>query len=237
MAIEGTKRGPKGAERYPRQGARGASLIVNEVYASIQGEGPETGSPAVIARLTGCNLRCSYCDSTHAFFRGKKTEIGDLVERIASFRLSRVLITGGEPLAQAATPSLCKALIRRGLNVSIETNGSYPVEVLPESVVKVVDVKSPGSGSGGSFRMDNLKALARQDALKFVVSSKKDYAWSHGFILANGLTAKGSPQLFLSPAFGKVTLSDLASWMLKDRLEARLQAQLHKVIWGDRRGV
>ncbi len=237
MARERTRRGPKGAERYPRRGSGGASLLVNEVYASIQGEGPQTGFPTVIVRLTGCNLRCSYCDSTRTFFDGEKEEIGHLVERISAFRLRRVLVTGGEPLAQAATPDLCGALLNRGLDVSIETNGSYAVGLLPASVMKVVDVKTPRSGSGGSFRMENLEALAAKDALKFVVASKSDYGWSRDFILSNGLAAAGSPQLFFSPAFGEVELSDLAAWILKDRLEVRLQAQLHKMIWGNRAGV
>ena len=140
-------------------------------------------------------------------------------------------------MAQAGTAALCRALVRRRLGVSIETNGSYLLGSLPRQVVKVVDVKTPLSGAGGSFQMEVLASLARKDALKFVVAGEKDYSWSRDFILSNGLQKAPSPQLFISPVWGKVALSDLAEWVLRDRLEARVQVQLHKVIWGNRRGV
>ncbi|MCI4397609.1 MAG: radical SAM protein [Acidobacteria bacterium] len=237
MPMNAGSKSPHGAARYPRKRGGGLSLLVNEVYASIQGEGPETGFPTVLVRLAGCNLRCSYCDSAYAFYKGERTEVPALVERISSYGVARVLITGGEPMAQAGTAALCRALVRRRLGVSIETNGSYLLGSLPRQVVKVVDVKTPLSGAGGSFQMEVLASLARKDALKFVVAGEKDYIWSRDFILSNGLQKAPSPQLFISPVWGKVALSDLAEWVLRDRLEARVQVQLHKVIWGNRRGV
>ncbi len=237
MSAGRTLKNPKGAERYPRPRAGKITLLVNEIYASIQGEGPQTGFPTVLARLAGCNLRCSYCDSSHAFYEGERIELGALVERISSYRLRRVLVTGGEPMAQAGTPALCRALLRGRFKVSIETNGSYALESLPRQAVKVVDVKTPLSGAAESFQARILSSLAPKDALKFVVAGKKDYLWSRDFILNNGLQAKGSPQLLFSPVWGEIKPADLAGWVLRDRLEARVQVQLHKVLWGNRRGV
>jgi len=238
MPMSGASKRPKGSKRYPRRHRAGEiTLLLNEVYASVQGEGPETGFPTVFVRLTGCNLRCSYCDGAHAFYEGSRIGLGALLQRISSYQISRVLITGGEPMAQTGTPALCRALLRGRFKISIETNGSYPLDTLPRRVVKVVDVKTPGSGAGDSFQVELLSSLTRKDALKFVVTGKSDYLWSRDFILNNGLQQKRAPQLFISPAWGKVKPSDLAEWAVEDRLDARVQVQLHKVLWGNRRGV
>lgn len=229
--AEGT---PKGSARYPARPAPG-SLLVNEIYACIQGEGPEQGCPIVLVRLTGCNLRCGYCDSAFAFYEGRRRAIPDVVQQVASFKIGRVLVTGGEPLAQSGTPAFCRALLREGLSVSIETNGSYDLSALPEAVLKVVDVKAPGSGEEGSFNLGILGQLGRKDALKFVCGSREDYLWSRRFLDAMGPGA-GSEVLF-APVTEKLEARTLAEWVLQDRLPVRVQVQLHKVLWGDRRGV
>ncbi len=229
--------GPVGAARYPEPRAGETTLLVNEVYASIQGEGPETGYPTVLVRLTGCNLRCNYCDSAFAFYQGNRIGLDALLEKVASYRIPRVLLTGGEPMAQGGTPDLCRALLDRSLSVSLETNGSYALEAIPAAVLKVVDVKAPGSGEGGSFQPAVLRRLRRRDALKFVLSGREDYLWSAAFIRNHRLGGPRSPQLYLSPVWGRLDPADLAAWTVEDRLPARVQVQLHKVIWGDRRGV
>lgn len=228
---------PVGAERYPPPRAGEVTLLVNELYASVQGEGPETGYPTVLLRLTGCNLRCKYCDSAFAFFKGDRVGLSALVAKVASFGIPRVLITGGEPMAQGGTPPLCKALLRKGLLVSIETNGAYLLDALPKAVRKVVDIKTPGSGEGGSFQEVLLETLGPRDSLKFVLTGRKDYLWAREFIAGHRLRGPHSPELYLSPVWGKVEPADLADWTVADRLPARVQVQLHKILWGSKRGV
>jgi len=237
VARPAPARPPVGADRYPPPRAGEVTLLVNELYASVQGEGPEVGYPTVLVRLTGCNLRCHYCDSAFAFFRGERVGLSALVERIGSFGLPRVLITGGEPMAQGGTPALCRALLRRGLKVSVETNGSYLLDSLPRAARRVVDVKTPGSGAGATFQPALLATLGPKDTLKFVLTGRKDYLWARDFIAGHRLGLPRSPELYLSPAWGKVEPSSLAEWAVADRLPARVQVQLHKVLWGDRRGV
>lgn len=227
---------PVGAERYPPPRAGEVTLLVNEVYASVQGEGPQTGYPTVLVRLTGCNLRCKYCDSAFAFFKGERVGLSALVQRIGGFRIPRVLVTGGEPMAQGGTPALCKSLVRKGFQVSIETNGAYLLDALPKAVVKVVDVKSPGSGEGDSFQEDLLASLGPRDALKFVLTSRADYLWARDFVTRRGLGKAKGPELYFSPVWSKVAPASLAEWAVEDRLPVRVQVQLHKVLWGDKRG-
>jgi len=228
---------PVGADRYPPPRAGEVTLLLNELYASVQGEGPETGYPTVLVRLTGCNLRCKYCDSAFAFFKGDRVGLSALVEKVRSFGIPRVLLTGGEPMAQGGTPALCRALLRHGLRVSIETNGAYLLDGLPKAVRRVVDVKTPGSGEGGSFQEALLPTLGPRDSLKFVLTGRKDYLWTRDFIAAHRLGGARSPELYLSPVWGKMEPADLAAWAVADRLPARVQVQLHKVLWGNKRGV
>jgi 7-carboxy-7-deazaguanine synthase len=225
----------RGAARYLGERPEAASLLVNEVYASLQGEGPETGYPTVLVRLTGCNLRCRYCDSAFAFFKGERISLEEVCERVAGFGIRRVLVTGGEPMAQAATPALCRALLRSGHDVSIETGGAFTLEALPREVVKVVDVKTPGSGEVESFQEVILDGLERKDALKFVLCGREDYLFALDFLKCHR-EAAGVPQVFFSPVWGELDPKDLAGWMVEDRAEARLMVQLHKVIWGAERG-
>ncbi len=225
---------PTGAKRYIKRAGAEPTLLINEIYASLQGEGPEQGYPTVLLRLTGCNLRCTYCDSAFAFFKGERRTLRQVVEAVASFGIGRVLVTGGEPMAQRETPALCRALLRAGHSVSVETNGAYELAALPRRVLKVVDVKTPGSGEGGSFQPHLLEEMDRKDVLKFVCGSREDYLWSREFMARHGLP--GPPSVLFSPVWGSLDPKDLAAWVLEDRLDARVQVQLHKVLWGNKRG-
>lgn len=227
--------GPRGAARYPKGRGPEPTLLVNETFLSIQGEGPEQGYPTFFIRLTGCNLRCGYCDSAHAFFQGTRRRIGDVVEEARRSGAGRVLVTGGEPMAQAAAPRLCKALLEAGLLVSVETNGSFALDSLPAAVRRVVDVKTPASGEEGSFLFSIPGKLRRGDALKFVLVDREDYLWTRDFLRA--YTVPPGVEVLLSTAWGKLDPGTLAGWLLADRLGVRVQIQLHKLLWGDRRGV
>ncbi len=178
---------PTGAKRYLKRAEAEPTLLVNEIYASLQGEGPEQGYPTVLLRLTGCNLRCTYCDSAFAFFKGERRTLRSVVETVAAFGIGRVLVTGGEPMAQRETPALCRALLRAGHAVSIETNGAYELAALPRRVLKVVDVKTPGSGEGDSFQPYLLEQMDKKDVLKFVCGDRDDYLWSREFMASHGL--------------------------------------------------
>lgn len=236
MSDTSTERpAPVGAERYPRAPGSKATLLVNEIYASLQGEGPEQGYPTVLIRLTGCNLRCTYCDSAFSFYNGTRAALRAVVEEAHAYGIRRVLVTGGEPMAQAGTPALCRGLLRLGHAVSVETNGAYSLSALPRAVVKVVDVKTPGSGEGESFQPGILDQLDRRDVLKFVCRDREDYLWTRAFMERYHLP--DPPGVTLSPVWGSVDPKDLAAWILQDKLPARLQIQLHKVLWGYRRGV
>lgn len=226
---------PVGIERYRYAESRLSPLLVNEIYLSLQGEGPEQGYPTVLVRLTGCNLRCTYCDSAFSFFKGDRMAMEEVVEAVGACGVHRVLVTGGEPMAQAGTPDLCRILLDRGHHVSIETNGSYMLDSLPSGVVKVVDVKTPGSGEAGSFEPQVLGSLETGDALKFVCRDRADYDFTKDFMARYHLP--GPPQVFISPVWDRIEPKDLAAWIVEDKLEARLQVQLHKVLWGDKRGV
>lgn len=223
-----------GAARYPARAAF-RTLLVNELYPAIQGEGPEQGYPTVLVRLTGCNLRCGYCDSAHAFYRGTRRAIRDVAADVAAFGIRRVLVTGGEPLAQSGTPALCRALLRRGHAVSVETNGSYDLSALPGAVRKVVDVKTPGSGEEGSFDAGILGQLSRGDVLKFVCADREDYLWARRFLEGPGSGSRAC--VVFMPVWNELEARELARWVLEDRMPVRVQVQLHKVLWGDRRGV
>jgi 7-carboxy-7-deazaguanine synthase len=226
---------PRGAARYPRTSDPAPTLLVNETFLSIQGEGPEQGYPTFFIRLTGCNLRCAYCDSVYAFAQGTRRALSDVVEEARRSGVNRVLVTGGEPLAQAAAPRLCRDLLKAGLKVSLETNGSFGLDGLPAATRRVVDVKTPGSGEGGSFLPSVLCDMRKGDALKFVLVDREDYLWTRDFLRA--YTLPSGVETLLSCAWGKLDPGMLAGWLLEDRLSVRLQLQLHKMLWGDRRGV
>lgn len=230
-----TPGGPRGGARYPRPPASEPTLLVHETFLSIQGEGPEQGYPTHFIRLAGCNLRCSYCDTAYAYFQGARRTLGDVVEEARRSGADRVLVTGGEPMAQAGTPALCRALLRAGLSVSLETNGSFALGGIPAHVRRIVDVKTPGSGEGGSFLHGLLPALRRGDAIKFVLADRDDYLWTRQFL--REYTAPAGVEILLSPAWGQLDPGPLAGWMVEDRVRARLHLQIHRILWGTRRGV
>ena len=202
-------------------------LKVNEIYASIQGESSHTGLPCVFIRLTGCNLRCSWCDTAYAFHEGKPLTIEETLEKVETFDLPLVEITGGEPLLQDDVYPLMEALLKKGYRVMLETGGALPINKVPEKVIKILDIKCPGSGEDKNNHLENLQWLSPQDEVKFVLLDRADYEWSRD------LLQKISPstQVLFSPVYDELDLKDLSQWILEDRLAVRLQTQLHKVIW------
>ena len=211
-------------------------LRVSEIFASIQGETSYVGLPFAFVRLTGCNLRCRYCDTTYAYDDGEEFPLGEVVSRVAFFQIPRVTVTGGEPLLQEETPALVSALLDLGHTVLVETNGTVALSRLDPRAVKIMDVKCPGSGEAEKTDWENFARLSPRDEVKFVVSSEEDYRFAREVIRKYG---KAHPfTALLSPAFGLLPPEKLAGWMVGDALDARFQLQLHKLVWGpDRRGV
>jgi 7-carboxy-7-deazaguanine synthase len=207
-----------------------ARVRVNEIFHSIQGESTWAGSPCVFVRLTGCNLRCSWCDTEYAFYEGRQMEIGEVVAKIESFACGLVEITGGEPLLQQGVHPLIDTLLARGHAVMIETSGERDISSLDPRVVRIVDLKCPGSGECERNRWGNLEHLTLRDELKFVVSDRRDYEWAREVIRKHRLSERVNAVL-LSPVFGRLEPSDLAAWILADRLAVRMQLQMHKHIW------
>ncbi len=219
-------------------------MFLIEIYKSVQGESSFAGRPCIFVRLAGCNLRCAWCDSEYTFKGGYKLTAAEViaeVEKLAPVRL--VEFTGGEPMLQAKElVPLMRQMLASGYELMIETSGERPLADLPAEVHKIVDVKCPGSGEGGSFRMANLDALTRRDEVKFVISDRIDYEYARDFVRAHGLESKVGAVLF-SPAFTKTPspvrtaencLLDprvLVEWLLADGLEARLSLQIHKFVW------
>lgn len=220
-------------------------MQVTEIFRSIQGEGTRAGLPCIFVRLTGCNLRCVWCDTAYAFYGGEKITLDGVISRVrelsaapnggAEVRL--VEITGGEPLLQPETPALARALLDAGFTVMIETSGERPIHALPREVIKIVDVKCPDSGEADSFRADNLEALSTGDEVKFVISTRRDYEFSREFLQKNNLDSRVRQVIFspVSPdpagAWQGLEARQLAEWILADGLPVRLGLQLHKFIW------
>ena len=209
-------------------------LKVTETFVSIQGEADAVGWPTYFIRLTGCPLRCTYCDTEYAFHGGEWHEVDALVESARAAGVRHVCVTGGEPLAQRACLELLAALCDSGFAVSLETSGAIDVAAVDPRVSRVVDVKTPASGEAGRNRLENLPLLGPRDQLKLVVCSRDDYEWARGFLREQAREVRA--QVLLSPAWGQVEPRDLAEWIIEDRLPARLQLQLHKLLWGEARG-
>lgn len=221
-------------ERSPS--ADRATLTINEIFVSIQGESTWAGKPCLFLRTTGCPLRCVWCDTEYAFHEGSRWNLDDLVEEACSHDVQLVEITGGEPLAQPAVPALARALLERGRTVLIETSGAYDISVLPEGVHRIMDLKCPGSGESDRNDWDNLDRLRDGDEVKFVIADRQDYEWAREVVARYGLAAR-LPVLF-SPVWESVPPRELAEWILEDRLDVRLQLQLHKILWpGIERGI
>ena len=209
-------------------------LKVNEIFYSLQGETSRIGLPTVFVRLTGCPLRCGYCDTAYAFNEGVSLEIPAILEQVAAFHPRYVTVTGGEPLAQKECPALLTSLCDAGYSVSLETSGALDIGKVDSRVSRIVDVKTPASGEADKNRWANLELLTPHDELKFVICDAEDYAWAKSVLLERRLNEK-CPVLF-SPVAGALQPADLADWILRDRLDVRFQLQLHKLLWREDRG-
>ncbi|HNS59230.1 MAG TPA: 7-carboxy-7-deazaguanine synthase QueE [Nitrosomonas europaea] len=206
-------------------------LRITEIFYSLQGETSRMGLPTVFVRLTGCPLRCGYCDTGYAFSGGKSMSISEIMGEMASFSPRYVTVTGGEPLAQADSLVLLAALCDRGYSVSLETSGALDIARVDTRVSRIVDIKTPGSGEVEKNHWNNLAYLTSHDEIKFVLCDRADYDWARQKLLELKLDVI-CPVLF-SPAYGQLVPADLAAWILQDQLPVRLQLQLHKLLWGE----
>jgi 7-carboxy-7-deazaguanine synthase len=206
-------------------------LKLTEIFFSIQGEADAVGWPTVFVRLTGCPLRCTYCDTEYAFYGGNWHEQADVLAQVASYGAKHVCVTGGEPLAQKGCVSLLAALCDAGYNVSLETSGAMDIRQVDARVARVVDIKTPGSGEVDRNLWSNLEALSARDQLKFVICHREDYEWARSKLDELNLSARA--MVLFSPSAAQLPASELADWILADRLTVRLQIQLHKVLWGN----
>jgi 7-carboxy-7-deazaguanine synthase len=227
--AEGKKAPPANAS------ARANTLRINEIFFSLQGESSRVGLPTVFVRLTGCPLRCGYCDTAYAFHDGKTRNIDEVIDEVATHKSKYVCVTGGEPLAQKNCLVLLTKLCDLGYSVSLETSGAIDISEVDPRVSRIVDIKTPGSNEVDKNRWENLPLLTPQDEIKFVITSEADYRWAVALLEEKNLLVL-APVLF-SPAFNEVSYEALAAWILRDGLNVRMQVQLHKIIWGEKRGV
>jgi 7-carboxy-7-deazaguanine synthase len=209
-------------------------LKITEIFRSLQGEADTVGIPTVFVRLTGCPLRCGYCDTAYAFHGGEWWTIEDVLARVRALEVSHVCVTGGEPLAQPTAAALLTALCDGGWRVSLETSGAMPLAAVDPRVVKVVDIKTPGSGEESRNRYDELPRLGAADLIKFVIVDRADYEWSRAQLRERRLAERCT--VLFSPSHAELPARDLADWVLEDRLPVRFQVQLHKYLWGDQPG-
>lgn len=209
-------------------------LKITEIFRSLQGEGDAVGFPTVFVRLTGCPLRCEYCDTAYAFTGGEWWNLDDIVARVAQLEVRHVCVTGGEPLAQRNCLPLLARLCDAGYEVSLETSGALPVAEVDARVRRVVDVKTPASGEMARNLLDQLGSLGGRDQIKFVICNRADYEWSRSLLREREL-GKHAMILF-SPSHQQLPARELAEWILEDRLPVRLQVQLHKILWGNEPG-
>ncbi len=215
-------------------GARAERLRITEIFYSLQGESRPAGIPTVFVRLTGCPLRCVYCDTEYAFHGGKAKSIADILATVATYSPGLVCVTGGEPLAQANCPQLLTALCDAGYDVSLETSGALDLARVDERVTIVMDLKAPASGEAGRNRWQNLQQLKCDDQIKVVITDRSDYEWAKRALNEHDLPERFA--VLLSPAWGVLAPHELADWILQDRLNVRFQVQLHKYLWGDKPG-
>ena len=209
-------------------------LKITEIFHSLQGEADTAGIPTTFVRLTGCPLRCQYCDTAYAFQGGQWWEIEDILARVRELGPRYVCVTGGEPLAQRGCLELLSRLCDAGSRVSLETSGAISLEGIDSRVVRVVDVKTPASGEAARNRYEDLKSLTAQDQVKFVICDRADYDWSVARVRDLSLTERCT--VWFSPSHEQLPARELAEWILADRLTVRLQVQLHKVLWGNTPG-
>jgi 7-carboxy-7-deazaguanine synthase len=209
-------------------------LRITEIFHSLQGEARDVGRRTVFVRLTGCPLRCGYCDTAYAFHGGEWWTIDAIVAEVARHGVRHVCVTGGEPLSQKRCITLLQRLCDAGYSVSLETSGAIDIAPVDTRVSRVLDIKTPGSGEVARNRWENLALLTPHDQIKFVVCDRADYEWARGVIAEHSLTTRCD--VLLSPSFGQVAPRALAEWIIEDRLDARLQTQLHKQLWGEETG-
>ncbi len=211
------------------------TLRITEIFYSLQGETRTSGLPTVFVRLTGCPLRCQYCDTAYAFSGGELLELDSILERVASYKPRYVCVTGGEPLAQPNCLPLLQRLCDAGYQVSLETSGALDVAGVDPRVSKVVDLKTPGSEEVGRNRYENIELLTSNDQVKFVICSREDYDWAVSKLIQYGLDQRAGEVLF-SPSHQQVSARQLADWVIADNLPVRMQLQLHKILWNDEPG-
>jgi 7-carboxy-7-deazaguanine synthase len=230
--------------KVERSGAAGAAprdsiaaaerLRITEIFHSLQGEADTAGWPTVFVRLTGCPLRCRYCDTEYSFHGGAWRSIDDVVAAVGGYGAQHVCVTGGEPLAQRNCRALLARLCDAGYRVSLETSGALDARDVDPRVVRVLDAKTPGSGESARNFLPNFAAVRPQDLVKFVICDRADYEWSRAFVAEHGLAERC--QVLFSPSHGEVAPRALAQWILDDRLPVRFQLQLHKILWGNEPG-
>jgi 7-carboxy-7-deazaguanine synthase len=211
-------------------------LVVNEIYRSIQGESRRAGQPCTLVRLTGCGLRCSYCDTTHAFDEGEEQDLETIMGRVRDLGADLVLVTGGEPLEQEAAPALIDGLVGLGATVMVETGGHVDIRPARAAHTIVLDLKTPGSGMEKRNLWSNLEWLRAGDEVKFVLTGRNDYVWARSILAdppALDRPLSGVCPVLFSPAEGMLAVADLAAWILEDGLPVRLNLQIHKLIWPD----
>ena len=223
------------ADRIPAgHGADAARLRVSEVFFSIQGESSHMGLPCVMVRLTGCNLRCSWCDTEYAFTGGETLGLDAVVAKVAAFACRRVEITGGEPLLQRGAPALAQRLLDAGYTVLCETSGERDIDLMPPGVRRIMDLKPPGSGESHRNDWANVGRLRPGDEVKFVITDRADFDWMLEAVRRHDLLARAP--VLVSPAYTQVAPAELAAWILASGLDLRLNLQMHKTLWGEARG-
>jgi len=210
------------------------TLKITEIFYSLQGEARDAGWPTVFIRLTGCPLRCHYCDTEYAFSGGESMSIKAVMKKVASYKSRYVCVTGGEPLAQKPCRKLLKKLCDKGYEVSLETSGAMDISDIDPRVSRVMDLKTPGSGENVRNRLDNIELLTNRDQVKFVICSRDDYEWARDMLRQFELESKCD--VLFSPSADELSATELADWILKDNLPVRFQMQLHKILWNDEPG-
>lgn len=213
---------------------RVARLRITEIFLSLQGESSYVGWPTVFVRLTGCPLRCGYCDTAYAFHGGRMMNLEQILETVTAFEVRHVCVTGGEPLAQKSCAGLLQQLCERGYIVSLETSGALDIGGLDPRVSRVLDIKTPGSGEAERNRWDNLEMLTSHDQVKFVLCDRRDYDWACRILNEHRLSQRC--EVLFSPVYQRVMPRELADWIIQDRLPVRMQLQLHKLLWGEQAG-